>query len=356
MLRLIRCEYWVPRLKTLIPAVINNCKPCIIEKKRTCTQIMAALPPERTVINRPFTTTGVDFAGPFDIKSFTGRACKITKGYVCVFVCFSTKAIHLEAVSDLSTDNFLSAFNRFIARRGCPSTIFSDNGTNFVGASRELARNAKTCIRDTRDSVCSSFSFQGLVWQFIPAGAPHMGGLWEAGVKSFKLHFRRHAKNYKYTFEEFATLLARIEACLNSRPLCPLTENPSDVVALTPGHFLIGSPILAPPEPNLEDSPCDFINRYRKMLAISQHFCRRWKNEYLSDLHKRYKWKHPERDVAIDDLVVIKQETLPPTAWCLGRIVHIYPGTDGHIRVADVRTARGIIKRPIAKLVVLSPQ
>ncbi|XP_075157807.1 uncharacterized protein LOC142231072 [Haematobia irritans] len=219
VLRLIRIEYWIPRLTSLIRSTINRCKRCLLDRKKSCTQIMAALPPERTVLTRPFTTTGVDFAGPFEIKSFIGRACKITKGYVCVFVCFSTKAIHLEATSDLSTTTFLAAFHRFISRRGCPKTIFSDNGTNFVGASREMEKDLRCVFKEGRDKVCSAYQFQQLSWQFIPAGAPHMGGLWEAAVKSFKTHFRKHASGFKFTFEEFSTVLSRIEACLNSRPM-----------------------------------------------------------------------------------------------------------------------------------------
>ncbi|XP_037809037.1 uncharacterized protein LOC119601876 [Lucilia sericata] len=208
---------------------------------------MAALPPERTQIGRPFTTTGVDFTGPFDIRNLNSRSCQTLKAYVCIFVCFATKAIHLEVTSDLSTDRFLAAFNRFISRRGCPTTMFSDNGTNFVGASRELERDFRTFLSESRARMCSTYGINGLIWRFIPAGAPHMGGLWEAGVRSFKLHFRKEAESVKYTFEELSTVLARIEACLNSRPLFPMSDDPNEPVALTPGHFLIGSPILAPP-------------------------------------------------------------------------------------------------------------
>ncbi|XP_073841440.1 uncharacterized protein [Musca autumnalis] len=354
MLRTLRLEYWIPRATSLIRATIRHCRLCILAKKRTCTQIMASLPPERTSISRPFSTTGIDFAGPFDIKSFSGRGCKITKGYVCVFVCFSTKAIHLEPASDLSTAAFLAAFNRFISRRGCPKTIFSDNGTNFVGASRELEREFKLALDEIRAKLRSKFQYQELSWKFNPAGAPHMGGLWEAAVKSFKIHFRKIAKNLKYTFEEFSTILTRIEACLNSRPLCPMNDSLDATVALTPGHFLIGSPILAPPEPIINESPLDIVNRYRKLKALSQQFCLRWKEEYLKSLHHRYKWKFPQRDIQLDDLVVLRQEHLPPTAWKLGRVVKVYPGVDGHVRVADVKTESGIVKRPVVKLVILT--
>ncbi|XP_046803802.1 uncharacterized protein LOC124419226 [Lucilia cuprina] len=237
MLRIIRIEYLIPRAKTLVRTVVNKCKQCILDRKRACTQIMAALPPERTALDRPFTTTGVDFAGPFDMRNLNGRSCQILKAYVCILVCFSTKTIHLEVTSDLSTDKFLAAFNRFISRRGCPLTVFSDNGTNFVGSSRELEREFKTFLLECRARMCMAYGINGLSWRFIPAGAPHMGGLWEAGVRSFKLHFRKEAHSGKYTFEELSTVLARIEACLNSRPLRPISDDPNDIVPLTPGHF-----------------------------------------------------------------------------------------------------------------------
>lgn len=152
---------------------------------------MGILPQERTTFSRAFTNTGVDFSGPFDIKSYSGRGCRMSKGYVCLFVCFSTKAIHLEATSDLSTPSFLAAFARFVARRGCPKNIYSDNGTNFVGASRSLRSEFKAFLADSREKTVSKYNYQMLTWHFIPAAAPHMGGLWEAGVKSFKSHFKR---------------------------------------------------------------------------------------------------------------------------------------------------------------------
>ncbi|XP_075150703.1 uncharacterized protein LOC142224804 [Haematobia irritans] len=325
VLRLIRIEYWIPRLTSLIRSTINRCKRCLLDRKKSCTQIMAALPPERTVLTRPFTTTGVDFAGPFEIKLFIGRACKITKGYVCVFVCFSTKAIHLEATSDLSTTTFLAAFHRFISRRGCPKTIFSDNGTNFVGASREMDKVLGCVFKEGRDKVCSAYQFQQLSWQFIPAGAPHMGGLWEAAVKSFKTHFRKHASGFKFTFEEFSTVLSRIEACLNSRPLCPMSESSQELVALTPGHFLENEGAVA-----------------TVLLTVER------------GIFERYKWKFPQRDIEVGDLVVIRDEQLPPTSWKLGRVDDVHTGSDGRVRVADVRTANGVVRRPVVKLVILT--
>ncbi|XP_065365574.1 uncharacterized protein LOC135958605 [Calliphora vicina] len=185
------------------------------------------------------------------------------------------------------------------------------------------------------------------------AGAPHMGGLWEAGVKSFKAHFRKTAGCHKYTHEELSTLLSKIESCLNSRPISPVSTDPTDLCALTPGHFLIGSPILAPIDPQVNDSSVSITNRWQKLKLVHQNFCQRWKNEYLKELHKRIKWQRPEQNLQEGSLVVIRDENLPPNSWRLGRVTKIYSGSDNRVRVAEVFTQRGIIKRPIVKLILL---
>nr|XP_039147372.1 uncharacterized protein LOC120284346 isoform X2 [Drosophila simulans] len=275
---------------------------------------------------------------------------KTRVGYVCVFVCFSTKAIHLEPTSDLTTEKFLAAFARFVARRGCPQRVHSDNGKTFVGAATLISRDFLQAIKE---SVTDAYSHQGLVWRFIPPGAPHMGGLWEAGVKSFQTLFLKSTSVRKYTFEELATLLAKIEACLNSRPLSPMSEDPSDLLALTPGHFLIGGPLLSTAEPEIKGEAKSIINRWQHLKAQHQQFSERWKEEYLKELHKRSKWQFPTRNLQADDMVVVKEDNLPPNEWRLGRIVSAFPGADDRIRVVEIRTSRGTIKRPVHKVILL---
>lgn len=353
MMRVLRTEMWIPRSKNLIKSIVGRCRICTVMAKKNREQLMASLPLSRTLMDRPFTRTGVDFAGPYDIKNYTGRACLITKGYVCLFVCFATRAIHLEAVSDLSSNTFLAAFARFSSRRGCPKDMYSDNGTNFVGASKSLKTEFRAFFKTAHSEINLKYTHLGLNWHFNPAAAPHMGGLWEAGVKSFKHHFRRIAGNLKYTFEEFSTLLARIEACLNSRPLCPLTDDVSCIDALTPGHFLVGGPILAPPEIVIDESPLTIVNRWQRVKALNQRLCMRWKEEYLKEMVKRNKWRAPEANLEVNDMVVIKDDNLPPNEWRLGRVIKVIPGLDKQVRVAEVKTERGTIIRPIVKLVVL---
>ncbi|XP_075157657.1 uncharacterized protein LOC142230924 [Haematobia irritans] len=352
-IRILRTEFWIFRLKPLVKFFINRCKTCILYKKHTRNQIMASLPPERSTFTRPFHNTGVDFAGPFNIRNYTGRACLITKGYVCIFVCFSTKAVHLEATSDLSTQAFLAAFARFIGRRGCPAKMFSDNGTNFTGAAEMLQKDRIDFFRHLKSDLINRYSTQDIEWNFIPPGAPHMGGLWEAGVKSFKSHLKKTIPDMTFTFEELSTILARIESCLNSRPLSPASDDPNDLSPLTPGHFLIGAPMLSPAEPDLSSDNITLANRWKRLKIISQHFCQRWKSEYLRELHRRYKWKRQQENVKLHDLVIIRDDRLPENDWKLGRIVHLYPGSDDNSRVVDLRTSNGVIRRPITKLIPL---
>ncbi|XP_046802957.1 uncharacterized protein LOC124418960 [Lucilia cuprina] len=308
---------------------------------------MASLPPERTFLSRPFTNTGLDFAGPFSIKSFAGRGSKITKGYVLVFVCFATKAIHLEATSELSTQGYLAAFSRFYSRR--------DNGASFVGAANIYNKTQENFLSQVRKNILSQNSFQNIEWRFNPPGAPHMGGLWEAGVKSCKSHLKKISHAQHFTFEEFTTMLTRIEACLNSRPLSLMSDNPNEISALTPGHFLIGAPLLSPPEPDYSSRSLSYANRWQKLNVLHHHFACRWKEEYLKELHKRIKWKYPQRKFAVGDLVAIKKDHLPPNEWRLGRIQKVSPGQDNNVRVAEIITSTGPITRPIVKLVLLPP-
>ncbi|XP_025155716.1 uncharacterized protein LOC112588803 [Harpegnathos saltator] len=235
----VRREFWIPAGRSFVCQVIRGCVRCTRHKGTPITPFMAPLPRDRVLPHPPFSATGVDYAGPVAVRPSRGRGRTTSKGYIAVFVCFSTRTVHLEVVSDYSAPTFLAAFHRFAARRGLPVTVYSDRGTTFVGADREL-RGQFEAVMALGGPVAASLSNQGTTWKFMPPSAPHFGGLWEAGVRSVKHHLRRVIGEQALTFEEFATLLARIEACLNSRPLCPLTDDPQDLEALTPGHFLIG--------------------------------------------------------------------------------------------------------------------
>ena len=193
------------------------------------------------------------------------------------------------------------------------------------------------------------------MWKFIPERSPHFGGLWEVAVKSFKLHLKRVASNVKLTFEEMTTLLAQIEACLNSRPLTPLTSDPDGIEILTPGHFLIGHPLMALPDPAFSYRPISLLRRWHLCQQMVRHFWQRWSSEYLSTLNKYTKWCHPTRNVSVGDLVILREDNIIPGKWPMARVVQVYPGKDGLVRVVTVKTAQGTYKRPITKIAVLLP-
>ena len=200
---------------------------------------MGDLPTKRVQPARPFAHSGVDYAGPFLLKTSRHRGYKSYKGYFAIFVCLCTKAVHLEVVTGYDTAAFIAAFKWFVSRRGPCLRLLSDQGTNFVGAYAEL-RSIHVVGSSFRFVVSQDLEWSGTVWSFNPPGAPHFGGIWEAAVRSSKYHLKRIIGESILTYEEFATLLCQIEACLNSRPLVPLTEDPSDSLVLTPVHFLIG--------------------------------------------------------------------------------------------------------------------
>ncbi|XP_068147830.1 uncharacterized protein [Drosophila tropicalis] len=172
-----------------------------------------------------------------------------------------------------------------------------------------------------------------------------------SGVKSFKTLFYKATSNQGYTFEEVSTLLAKIEACLNSWPISPMSEEPTDCLALSPGHFLVGGSLLSFTEPEIKDLVPPIINRWQRLKAESQHFCTRWKEEYLKELHKQNMWQFPCKNLEVGDLVVLKDDILPFNEWRLGRIHQTYSGSVGNVRVVDLLTSRGFVKRPVAKLI-----
>ncbi|XP_075170446.1 uncharacterized protein LOC142242801 [Haematobia irritans] len=180
--------------------------------------------------------------------------------------------------------------------------MYSDNGRNFVGAAKELDASLKRVVSELRDEIVLRYGYQQIEWHFIPAEAPHMGGLWEAGVKSCKTHLKKISGQIRHTFEEFATILASIEC--------------------------FGSSLLSPAELEEVASKTSLLNRWRKIKIIQQEFCRRWKSEYLSELNKRFKWKTQKENLALNDLVVLRNENICPTHWRLGRVVKLYLGKD----------------------------
>ncbi|XP_062551107.1 uncharacterized protein LOC134216156 [Armigeres subalbatus] len=352
MLAVVRLRFLPLGGRSVAKQIVHECLKCFRSRPTAIQQFMGELPSSRVTVSRPFSQTGVDFFGPVYIRQVPRRPA--VKAYVALFICMSTKAVHLELVTDLSTERFLQALRRFVSRRGKCSDIYSDNGTNFVGARNKLQDFMKLLKDPThREIVSRECTVQGIQWHFNPPSAPHFGGLWEAAVRSAKKHLLKVVGENPVSPEDFTTFLVQVEGCLNSRPLTPMSEDPEDLEPLTPSHFLVGSSLQAIPEPNLEDVSLNRLDKYQLTQRKLQDFWRRWRREYLCQLQARTKRWKPPVPVEVGRLVVIKDDNVPPMRWRMGRIQELHPGADNVVRVATVKTSSGMLTRPVEKLCIL---
>ncbi|XP_011696370.1 PREDICTED: uncharacterized protein LOC105455031 [Wasmannia auropunctata] len=229
--------------------------------------------------------------------------------------------------------------------------MYSDRETNFVGADAQLRGFFRDAARERH--IANVLGAEGVQWRFNPPAALHFGGIWEAAVKSTKHHLRRVIGDTTLTYEELSTFLAQVEACLNSRPLLALSDDPEDLAALTPGHFLVGAALNAIPEPTLAKEPTSRLSRWQLLQKMRDHFWDRWSHEYLQTLNARPKWCKKMHNSKVGDLCLIRGELVPPTKWPLARVVDVHPGQDSQVRVVTVKTVTTTIVRPACKIVQL---
>jgi hypothetical protein len=343
----LRQKHWIMCCRSVVRQIIFKCMKCFKIKPLSYDQLMGDLPGGRIIPSRPFTCTAIDYMGPFLIKNGHLRTTKTLKSYIAIFVCFSTKAVHLELVCDYTSSTFLNPLKRFMSRRGKVSLLYSDNGSNFKGANRELSNLFRS--QNFTSEVIDSLSNNEIKWQFIPPKSPHMNGLAEAGVKSVKAHLKRILSNTLLNYEEFYTILTMIEACLNSRPITPLSNDPTDLSALTPGHFLIGETLMSPPQHDVKDVPTTRLSRYQALEKLRQHFWTRWSKEYLHQL-QRGKWHKTRQPPPLGHLFLLREDNLPPQHWMMGRISEYHTDADGITRAVSVKTVRGVVKRALVKV------
>ncbi|XP_055623288.1 uncharacterized protein LOC129766713 [Toxorhynchites rutilus septentrionalis] len=344
-----RQEFWPVNGKAIVNLVCRKCPQCFRQNPVPVTQPVGQLPQPRTAPCRAFTVVGVDYCGPMYTKPAHRRAAP-RKAYIAVFVCFASKAVHLELVCDLSTEAFIAALRRFIAHHGMPTEIHSDNGTNFQGANNTLAELYRLFKnKRTREAIVSECSKHRIQWHFIPPRAPSFGGLWEAAVKSAKTSLVKTLGNTQLSFQEYATVLAQIEANMNSRPLTSLSSDPTELDVLTPGHFLIGSPLISLPDPDYTHVPTNRLNHYQQLQKLIQQHWDRWRREYLTELNHQREKSSLSMDIRVGQTVLVQEDGKSSVSWPLARIEQIHPGADGVVRVATLRTASGTYKRPISR-------
>lgn len=337
LMAFVATKYRVLGLYRVVKGVVKKCLICTRYRAKTAEQQMGQLPVLRVTVNRPFSSIGTDLAGPFTIKCTRHRSMKLIKMYAAFFVCFVTRAIHIEILSELSAESFIEAFRRFMSRRGCVSQVCSDNATNFQATTKYVA---------TLNPLLEKFAAQqGIKWAFNPPSTPHQGGLHEAAVKSAKRHLIRTANGAVFTQEGLQTMLTEVEAILNSRPLCYTTKPSQEKLILTPAHFLVGESLLVIPSPPAEDIPLKKLSvEYDLHRNRINSFWKHWRMDYLNQLQQCGKWTQAHPNIKVNEVVLIKDEQQAPGLWPYGVVIDVHPDVNGLVRNVTV-LSKGAVKR-----------
>ena len=344
-----RQRFWINKGLQAVKSSINVCASCQRRFKAPLSQKMGALPAERVNIAAPFEYSGVDLAGPFEVK-MNGRANH--KIWIAVFTCAVSRAVHAEIVYKLDADSMINAIIRFSSRRPGVKKFTSDRGTNLTGAEAILRRDMETW------NASSTIELQkrGLQWEFIPARTPHYGGYWERIVAMFKKHLCSATRGDTLHVDTFNTIVVEIENIINRRPLTAISDDPSDMEAITPAHILYPA-TFAHSSATITTDNATNDGTARASWKRAQHrvnaFWKSWSKEYLTTLHSRSKWRSTKRDLCVGDLVIIVDESVRRHEWKMGRIVSV-EGSDDHIRRAWVKRGDGkTILKDRTKIVLL---
>jgi hypothetical protein len=340
----LREKFWIIKCRSVVKKQFANCMYCRKYKAKPAQPMMGQLPAARFISQqKPFTSTGVDFFGPFCVA--VGR--RTEKRYGMLFTCLTIRAIHIEVTHDLSTSSCIMGIRRMIARRGDIRDLYSDNGTNLRGADREMAEAIRKL--DNGD-LHHDLANRRMQWHFIPPAAPHMGGSWERMIGTVKRALKSVMTGRRMNDETLLTVFGEVERIVNSRPLTHVSDDNHDPLSLTPNHFLIGVPEVNVSPGVFGDDECNWRRRWRVAQFLTDLFWKRWLKEYVPTLIHRKKWNRPEPNLSVGDLVVIEDKDLQRGLWPIGVVEDVMPGEDGIVRVVDVRTNRGVLRRPATKI------
>ena len=259
------------------------------------------------------------------------------------------RAVHIEKLNTLETDSFINSFRRFMSRRGTPKKVWSDNGTNFVGASPDLVK----CMQQLDEEKIRSFGLKKEVeWKFNTPHASHMGGVWERQIRTIRRVLTSLLSKHedKMSDEVLETLFCEVEGMVNSRPLTKLSEEIDDMSTISPNQLLLLNE-------EITDMPGRFVcqdkykQRWKYIQYLANQFWKKWVKAYLPELQKRSKWHDPHSEVKVGDVVLLLEETTPRYLWPLGLVVDVKKGRDGLVRTVKIKTRSTVLVRPLSKVV-----
>ena len=360
--------FWIIGGSSVVSNHISKCVSCRRLRGGPQEQKMANLPKDRLEPAPPFAFSAVDYFGPWYIKEDRREV----KRYGVLFTCLASRAVHIEVASSLSTDSFLNAYRRFVGRRGPVQHLRSDQGTNFVGARNELQQELAML---KHDKIRQELVKRNCDWVDFKTNVPeasHMGGVWERQIRTVRnvlaSLLTQHAT--QLDDETLRTFMVEAENIVNCRPLTVDTINCSQLPEpLTPNHLLtMKSKVLLSPPGEFQRADLYSKKRWRRVQYLANEFWTRWRKDYLQSLQPRQKWIATQRNLQVDDIVVVMDEILPRNCWRIARVQETYPDADGLVRKVRIKIAdRNLdengrpagpltsLCRPIQKLILLLP-
>lgn len=330
----LRQQFLIHRGRKTVRGVLTKCVRCRRFTAKSVDTPAPPLPEDRVRDALIFEVTGVDVAGPMYLKGGG-------KTWILLFTCAVYRAVHLELITSLSTPEFMLGLRRFVARRGRPKVIYSDNGTNFVGTENLL----KTLDWDL---IVRESSVRRIQWKNIPPSAAWWGGWWERLVQMVKKLLKRVIGRASLKYEELATILCDVEAVINSRPLTYLSEDPRDLSPLTPAMFLQDIQVVGMPDLDRLDE-VNISRRFRYQQNLRETFRRRFRDEYLGLLVRQPK-RCRTRELKVGEVVLIGCDNKKKLDWPMGVVTSLLPGSDNCVRVVKLKTALGKLTRPVQRV------
>lgn len=354
--------YWITGCKRLVSSLVYQCITCRKLRGKEQHQLMAYLPKDRLMVGPPFMNVGLDVFGPWQVMTRKTRGGIVNnKRWAVLFACLCTRAVHIEALEEMSNSSFINALRRFVAIRGSVKIIRSDRGTNFIGAANTLNLN---CINIEDTTSKSYLEEKGITWIFNAPHSSHMGGVWERMIKTARQILDAlllDASTKTLTHEVLVTFLTKVSAIINSRPITAISTDPDDPIILSPALLLTHKDDSQATTQFECDSNLDMKDIYRaqwkRVQCLSELFWQKWKKEYLHTLQTCRKWTSAVPDLTEGSIVLLKDNNVPRRSWPLARIVKVLPSDNGRVRKVIVRGHRDgknfEYTRPITELVLL---
>ncbi|XP_056017291.1 uncharacterized protein LOC130053762 [Ostrea edulis] len=350
--------YWVIGGKRLVSSIIRHCVTCRKCRGQFLFQKMSDLPEDRLSPGPPFTFVGLDTFGPWSVlqrKTRGGSAQQ--KRWAILFTCLVSRAVHLEVVDEMSSAAFINAYRRFVAIRGPIKLLRSDRGTNFVGAIQDLGIEAEF-VEDGR--IAKTLETYGTSWKFNPPHSSHFGGSWERMIGTCRriLDNMLMQDRNKLTHDSLVTLMAEVSAIVNSRPLLPISTDPENPEILSPSVLLTHKKGQNDTCPFPQFGTKDMLRSQWKLVqGLADEFWSKWTKEYISSLQVRRKWKQPEVNLNVGDIVLVKEKDFHRSMWPMAIVTKLFPSDDFLVRKVEIKLYKEnkicVFVRPVVDLVLL---